>query len=240
MPASTAITLASSAARTASGAGTAVDLGAATAASIEALVTAVSGTSPTLDLTLQTSSDQTTWATLATLPRFTGAGRAALLASGALRYVRLVWTVGGTTPSFTFSAAGRALIVYATPTDLDTLGPSALANESVSNVDKGAALAGATGELDDYLNGRYTLPLTAWGDSLRQHTVNIAAYRLLVKRGWSPVSPEDETVRTNFNDALEWALLVKDEKIQPPDIIDSTPDVYDAGGFVVSKPKRGW
>jgi phage gp36-like protein len=120
------------------------------------------------------------------------------------------------------------------------LGVAALANEDFTNEDKDRALASATTEADGYLNARYTLPLTAWGDDLRQHVVNIAAYRLLVRRGWSPVAPEDQTLRTGHADAMAWLQKVKDERISPPGIVDSTPDVYDAGGFVVSKAKRGW
>jgi phage gp36-like protein len=160
--------------------------------------------------------------------------------AGALRYLRASYTISGATPSFTFSVAGTALVVYATPDDFDALAPSAAASEDFSVEDKSKALESATSEADGYLNARYTLPLTAWGHDLRQCVVSIAAYRLLVRRGWSPVAPEDDTVRTGYTDALAWLAKVKDERISPPDIVDSTPEVYDAGAFVVSKPKRGW
>lgn len=240
MPSSTSITLAASAARTSSGAGASVDLGSASTVDLAIQVTAVSGTTPTLDLALQTSDDGAAWQPLESTARIVAPGRRKVRAAGSLRYVRVSWTIGGTSPSFTFSVTGSALVVYATPTDLDNLGVAALASENFSDDDKDRFLASATTEADGYLNARYTLPLTAWGDDLRQHVVNIAAYRMLMRRGWSPVSPEDETVRTGFTDAIAWLQRVKDERISPPDIIDSTPDEYDAGGFVVSKPKRGW
>lgn len=240
MPSSTDITLAASAARTTSGTGASVDLGSATTALVEVLVTAASGTSPTLVVALQTSSDGVLWQALRAANLVSTTGRTQLRAPGALRYVRAVWTIGGTSPSFTFSVAGKALVVYATPADIDALGPAALATESISDEDKDKAAIAVSTEFDDYLNARYTLPLTAWGESLKQHVVNVVAYRLLMKRGWSPVAPEDEGVRTGFTDALKWLQLVKDERISPADIVDSTPDVYDAGGFVVSKAKRGW
>jgi phage gp36-like protein len=236
----TAITLAASAARTATGSGSAVDLASATTADLRLLVSAVAGTSPTLDVSVQTSDDGATWQTLGSATRMVATGSQPLRLSGALRYVRAAWTIGGTSPSFTFSLSGSALVVYAAPADLDRLGVAALANEDFTNEDKDRALASATTEADGYLNARYTLPLTAWGDDLRQHVVNIAAYRLLVRRGWSPVAPEDQTLRTGHADAMAWLQKVKDERISPPGIVDSTPDVYDAGGFVVSKAKRGW
>lgn len=233
----TALTLLASAARTTSGVGASVDLGAATSAQLDLAVTAASGT---LVLAIQTSADGSIWQTLTTLPSVATTGRTPVLITGALRYLRASYTIAGGSPSFTFSVAGSALVVYATPDDFDALAPSAAAAEEFSAEEKAKALASASGEANGYLNARYTLPLTAWGDDLRQHVVNIAAYRLLVKRGWSPVAPEDDTVRTGYTDALAWLAKVKDERISPPDIVDSTPDEYDAGGFVVSRPKRGW
>lgn len=240
MPATTAITLAASAARTSSGSGSAVDLVSATTVEVSVLVSAASGSSPTLDISLQTSEDGTVWQPLDSTARFATTGRRVIRSAGALRYVRAAWTIGGTAPSFTFSVTGSAFVVYATPADLDALGPAALSTEEISADDKDRVLVSVSTEADGYLNARYTLPLTAWGDDLRQHVVNIAAYRLLVRRGWSPVSPEDETIRTGYTDAIAWLSKVKDERISPPGIVDSTPDTYDAGGFVVSKPKRGW
>jgi len=231
----TALTLLASAARTTSGVGASVDLGAATSAQLDLAVTAASGT---LVLAIQTSADGTIWQTLTTLPSTATTGRTSVWVAGALRYLRASYTITGS--GFTFSVAGTALVVYATPDDFDALAPSAAAAEDFSIEEKAKALASASGEASGYLNARYTLPLTAWGDDLRQHVVNIAAYRLLVRRGWSPVAPEDDTVRTGYTDALAWLAKVKDERISPPDIVDSTPEVYDAGAFVVSKPKRGW
>jgi len=236
----TALTLLDSAARTTSGVGSAVDRGAATSALVELVVTAASGTTPSLVLAVQTSADGTVWQTATTLLAVSSPGRTVVRVVEALRYLRASYTISGGGPSFTFSVSGEALVVYSTPSNFDALAPSAASAEDFSNEEKDTALVAASGEADGYLNARYTLPLTAWGADLRQHVVSIAAYRLLVRRGWSPVAPEDDTVRQGYTDALAWLAKVKDEKISPPDIVDSTPDTYDAGGFVVSRPKRGW
>lgn len=70
-------------------------------------VTAASGTTPTLDLSLQWSSDGgTTWHTPDTAQTFAQitATTAKVKNFAVLGDVyRIVWTVGGTTPSFTFS-----------------------------------------------------------------------------------------------------------------------------------------
>lgn len=71
-------------------------------------VTAASGTNPTLDVALQTSHDGATWTTVASFARATGATSERKRFAGLDRYVRVVSTLGGTAPSFTFSVTGEA------------------------------------------------------------------------------------------------------------------------------------
>lgn len=75
-------------------------------------VSASSGTTPTLQLKLQVSQDGTTFvdAWPNTLPNVTGNGvqRASFLAAGTVG--RWVATIGGTTPSFTFSIDTQAIV----------------------------------------------------------------------------------------------------------------------------------
>lgn len=74
-------------------------------------VTAASGTSPTLDVKIQHSSDNSTWVDLITFTQATARTSERKSATGTVnRYVRAEWTVGGTSPSFTFAVAfGRLL-----------------------------------------------------------------------------------------------------------------------------------
>lgn len=95
---------------TATGTGTAFDGGAATATGWRATLhcTARSGTTPTLVVKLQDSADNATFADVATFTTLSAAGGLYLAsAAGATlrRYVRVIWTVTGTSPSFTFAAA---------------------------------------------------------------------------------------------------------------------------------------
>jgi hypothetical protein len=64
---------------------------------------AVSGTTPTLDLKIQESSDNSTWNDLTggAFPQKTAAGFSELAIRGFRRYIRAVHDVGGTSPSFT-------------------------------------------------------------------------------------------------------------------------------------------
>lgn len=106
-------TLVASAARTATGTGTQVcGFGRYEKFTMQLAVTAASGTTPTLDVTVQHSIDGgTTWFTLATFTQKTAAGselktESEVEAATAEVYgdcIRAIWTIGGTTPSFTFS-----------------------------------------------------------------------------------------------------------------------------------------
>ncbi len=101
------VTLHPSAARTATGNGSVVEeTGERRTLSLSLVVTAASGTSPTLDVTVQTSADGSTWYSAGSFAQLTATGSERK--TFALdRYVRLRWVIGGTTPSFTFSASGE-------------------------------------------------------------------------------------------------------------------------------------
>ncbi|HVL67202.1 MAG TPA: hypothetical protein VM364_08055 [Vicinamibacterales bacterium] len=97
-------------AENASGNGAGVDNGAATSDGwvAHAHCTAASGGAPTLDLKLQDSADGSTWADVAggAFAQLAAAGRQRLEGAGTLRrHARLVRTIGGSNPSFTFAVA---------------------------------------------------------------------------------------------------------------------------------------
>lgn len=105
------VELAASAARTTSGNGDAfTGFGKAETLSASLVVSAASGTNPTLDVVVQHSIDGTTWFDLITFTQRTSAANeiksvseeqgTTVTAIG--DRLRAKWTVGGTTPSFTF------------------------------------------------------------------------------------------------------------------------------------------
>lgn len=84
--------------------GTSVDNSAASSngAVINLHVTAASGTTPTLAVTIQHSTNNSTWTTIATFTTATAATSETVTVAGTVnRYTRAVFTVAGTTPSFT-------------------------------------------------------------------------------------------------------------------------------------------
>lgn len=96
---------AESAARTASGdSGVFSAYGPASTLRAQLDVTAVSGTGPTLDVVLEDALDGVNWNVIGTFAQKTGAGREVINVTAPFSdKVRARWTIGGTTPSFTFS-----------------------------------------------------------------------------------------------------------------------------------------
>lgn len=66
-------------------------------------VTVVAGTAPTLDVVIETSPDKVSWFTHTTFTQKTVVGKDFKTLSNLGRFLRVRWTIGGTTPSFTFS-----------------------------------------------------------------------------------------------------------------------------------------
>jgi hypothetical protein len=67
-------------------------------------VTAASGTSPTLDVVVEDTLDGVNWNVVGTFAQKTAAGREVInLSTPFADRLRVRWTVGGTSPSFTFS-----------------------------------------------------------------------------------------------------------------------------------------
>lgn len=96
--------------RTTSGASAVLlQAGAATTLRAQLNVTAVGGVTPTLDVRLEDSLDGTNWNTIGAFAQRVAAGREVInVVSPFADQVRVAWTVGGSTPSFTFD-----VVVYA-------------------------------------------------------------------------------------------------------------------------------
>lgn len=90
--------------------GTTVELGDQAQARLTLAVTAVSGTTPSVTLTLETSPDSTTWTAVASFAAATAVSTQYRVFTGIDRFVRLNATaVSGTTPSVTYSVTGETV-----------------------------------------------------------------------------------------------------------------------------------
>jgi hypothetical protein len=101
------ITFLPSSARVTSGnSGNGVFIGENSEAVIYLDVTAASGTTPTLAVIVEDTIDGTNWDTIASFTQATGITREVKRISNLSRYIRIKYTIGGTTPSFTFCVRG--------------------------------------------------------------------------------------------------------------------------------------
>ena len=233
------LTLHALAAETSDSTGTSVDIGLLRRAVIIDLeVVLVAGTTPTLVVELQTSSDDANFRTMRKFDkRTTPTKRERFYIFGAEQFVRAKWTITGTAgPSFTFSLLGEAHVIYAEPEDSNR--PRPVVNDfDVDFVTE--KFVKASSEAEGYLAGGFNMPLTDWGEDLREHVANMADFALLKKRGFDPEGA-DEVVRMGRKDAIQWLSKVSTGAVKPPSIIDATPDILETGVFTNSQIKRGW
>ena len=237
---------------TVSGVSTAVDVGQYRAARLALDVTAVSGTLPTLALTIETadSATSTTWRTVATFASVTAPSSPTLTAADFGRWVRVRYVVSGTSPVFTIAVAGESVLVLAGPAERTRLGIRGGAIPDVLPTDAVEAMIAASAIVLGYL-GRYELPLRTWGDDLRRACIVIADWLLLSNRGGDPgKQPGSELYRIAYEDMVGrpgqggWLDKVSARNgVCPAGLVDSTqPDT--AGALhrvaVSSEPLRGW
>jgi len=97
---------------TANGSTVDIDVSTISALEIELKVTAVSGTSPTLDVYIEGKFEATgDYKPLASQTGITATGVWFFTINPLIfRYIRVRWVVGGTSPSFTFTVAGQAMV----------------------------------------------------------------------------------------------------------------------------------
>lgn len=131
---------------------------------------------------------------------------------------------------------------YADTTDLTRFGLSAAALTGVSTTTQEEALDAASAVLDGYIASRKKLPLTVWGDDLRRYVCHLAAYDLMVTRGYDPNAGNDDNLRLRYQDALDWGQRFSAGRVESPDMVDSTPaDVSDERrSFMVTSARLRW
>lgn len=149
---------------------------------------------------------------------------------------RVSWTITGTA---TFGVRGTAYTVYAGPSDITRFVATAAGLDGVATAAQVDACLSAADEVDGYLNARYTMPLTSWGDDLRRQAAAVAAAVVFNVRGANPDGP-DALIYDARSRALQWLDRVQAGRLAPPGLVDSTPTVYEAGIAVASRPKRNW
>ncbi len=111
---------------------------------------------------------------------------------------------------------------YAAPTDLANLGLSAAALAPITEAQQLAALQAASDYADGALRDRFELPLVAWSQDLTRAVVHLAAYDLLVTRGYNPEAGGDPAIEARAEAARQWLRDVA-RGIFTPGVTDSSP-----------------
>lgn len=236
MPNPIAITLRASAAATAGGTGTSVDLGDRTYVQLTLDVTAF--TTGPLVVYVDTSLLGGEWVAAGQFEAVGGVVNRTLTVPAAGRWLRVRWTLSA--GSVTFAVTGTAHQLYALPADVTRYGVPAAALDGVPLTAVADACLSASDEAAGYLSSAYTLPLTAWDIGTRKHVSAMAAYDLMRFRGYDPDSGKDELLQRGRDQAVQWLNRIADGKLRPVGIVDSTPTVAEPEVYVESAASRGW
>jgi phage gp36-like protein len=129
---------------------------------------------------------------------------------------------------------------YATLADLTTYGLVSSALSTVDSATKQAALDAASERVDGYFRSRYVLPLTSWGEDVKEATVSIAVWILMVRRGFMPTAGADNLIRERYLDAVQWLNRVGRQEIQPNVAPTSAENPAAAAPRVLTHTQRGW
>lgn len=145
---------------------------------------------------------------------------------------------------------GVAGAPYVTRAELPNYWPAAAFN-GTTTAQQDQACIDATGKVDEYLAGRYQMPLLAWGAELRRTTAYVAIYQLMTTRGASPMSGADAAIFARYYDAvgnpnvsgsLGWLDKVQRQALHPDITASVAPSQDPVYGIpqVFTSQQRGW
>jgi phage gp36-like protein len=129
---------------------------------------------------------------------------------------------------------------YADSDQFERYGLPAVALEDMPvGFDLDSFLITASGVADSFLRGRYALPIGGTAPvELTAAVCQIAAYDVLVFRGFDPSSGNDTNVRNRRDDAMAWLKGISDGKLNLDLGVDDTPGAHDGGPRVRSRRRR--
>ena len=129
---------------------------------------------------------------------------------------------------------------YASIDDLYRFGlqPFSVQNVPMSNLI--AELEAASRYADSKMRARYSLPLLAWDTTITMHVCRIAAYNILVTRGYNPEAGADIAITQRHQEALEFFDGVERQRTHPN--VTQTPTSSPGVDMpqVLSGVSRGW
>lgn len=118
-----------------------------------------------------------------------------------------------------------------------------IATDALSGIASGTrdtARAAASSVVLSFLRKRFGLPLVSWSDDVKRATAHIAAWDLLAGRGYNPLTGGDPSIKLRADAAFSWLRDVVDGRVEPEDVVDSTPDVDERSPLIASSELSGW
>lgn len=113
------------------------------------------------------------------------------------------------------------MAAYATRPEMYQLALNSGAFTGIATADQDAALAAASEFADGYITQRFQLPLSAWGQDLKEAVSNIAAYRVMAVRGFAPEASDAGQLRERYEDAVKWLKEVANGQATPVNVADA-------------------
>ena len=104
---------------------------------------------------------------------------------------------------------------YCFPADVSTYGVNAIALIDIPTATLNAQCIAASAMIDDYIGGRYPLPLLSWPASFTMRAAQITAYIALKSRGYDPDAEADKQWVADYKDAIEWCKGIQRQEIHP-------------------------
>ena len=238
MPNALAITPHASVAETGNGTGLSIDLGDRTYVELTLNVTAASGTS--LAVVVEHSPTVAAWSQVALFTVVTTNTTQNLVIPVCSRYLRVVWTIVGAAPGFTFSVTGIAHQHYCSVDDFTRFGIPPQALDGVPIAERALACLQASSEAEGYFASAYTMPLVSIDLATRGHVARMSALRLMTFMGFAPDSGKDSSLEAGYTNAVSWLNRIAKGGLRPPGIVDSAPEILEPEVYVVSAAPRGW
>lgn len=129
---------------------------------------------------------------------------------------------------------------YASIDDLYRFGLQPLAVQNVPMANLIAELEAASRYADSKMRARYSLPLLAWDTTITMHVCRIAAYNILVTRGYNPEAGADIAITQRHQESLEFFDGVERQRTHPN--VTQTPTSSPGVDMpqVISGTLRGW
>jgi len=131
------------------------------------------------------------------------------------------------------------MTVYATTTDFERLGLATGAASRVPANTLTTQLSAKSAFADGYIRRKFKLPLSSWGDDLRECVCVLAAEASLGTIGWNPEDPANAALVERAKAWRRWLEQLGDGDVEP-EFVDATSDVNEGGAVVYTRAKRGW